>query len=269
MAFLYMAYISDILAVVLLFAFNVNWYTSNAHSLERENKNKVTVEAADIIEWNRDKKIYIARGNVKAMRDTFTISADTLTAVYRSKNSNKGEIYRLEALGHVVITSTENRAAGGHAIYDIDKQIITLTGNNLFFKNGFYTITARDSIKYLKSCRIAIASGAAAVWRNKQTIKADVLTAYFEHSPSSDNQIKELKAIGNVIIVTPQEILQSNEGHYDVFNEIAQMEGNVRITRGSNQISGERAQINLKTGLSYILPRLKSGGRVQGLFAKE
>ncbi|AHC74008.1 hypothetical protein P856_808 [Candidatus Endolissoclinum faulkneri L5] len=263
-----MAYITEIFIAVLLLAFNVNWLTPSAQSQQPENKDEVRIEADDIIEWNRDKKLYIARGNVKAVRDVFTISADTLTALYRSKNSNKSEIYRLEAFGNVIITSTENQAIAQHAVYNIDKQVITLTGNNLIFKNRVYTITAHKSFQYLKSCRLAIAHGTASFSQNKQTIKADTLTAYFGYTPSRDNQIKELKAIGNVVIITPQELIRGNEGRYDVLNKVARMQGNVRVSRGRNQINGEQAQINLNTGISYILPSLKSGGRVQGLLSE-
>ena len=44
---------------------------------------------------------------------------------------------------------------------------------------------------------------------------------------------------------------------------IARLAGNVRITRGQNQLNGAEAEVNMKTGISRLLAG--DGGRVQGL----
>jgi lipopolysaccharide export system protein LptA len=44
---------------------------------------------------------------------------------------------------------------------------------------------------------------------------------------------------------------------------IARVLGNVRITRGENQLNGAEAEVNQKTGISRLLSG--SAGRVQGL----
>ena len=239
---------------------------AHAQLLEQEGDDPVTIEADDGIEWVRDDKLYIARGNAKAVRGTLTVSADTLTAAYRGKDTGGSEVYQLEALGNVQIYSPQDRAVGDRAVYDIDKEVIVLTGDNLSFKNGLDTITARDSLEYWEERQLAVARGDASAWREGQKIDADVLTAHFGAGPNGENRIEQVDAIGNVVITTPEEVVRGREGVYDVIREIATLEGGVRVTRGENQLNGERAEVNLKTGVSRMLPGKKSGGRVKGLF---
>lgn len=240
-----------------------------AQLLERGGDDPVTIEANDGIEWIREEKLYVARGDAKAVRGDLTVSADTLSAAYRAKDSGGSEVYRLEARGNVVIVSLEDRAVGDRAVYDIDQEVIVLLGDNLSFVSGEDTITARDSLEYWETRRIAVARGDASAVRTNQQIDADILTAYFGDGPEGENRIERVDAIGNVVITTPEEVARGNEGVYDVLREIATLAGDVRVTRGENQLNGERAEVNLKTGLSKMLPGSTSGGRVRGLFMPE
>jgi lipopolysaccharide export system protein LptA len=51
------------------------------------------------------------------------------------------------------------------------------------------------------------------------------------------------------------------------------MSGNVRITRGQNQLNGDFAEVNLNTGISRLLTRADGNtggdGRVRGVFVPE
>jgi lipopolysaccharide export system protein LptA len=237
--------------------------------IERSGDDPVTIEADDGIEWVRDEKRYIARGNAKAVRGVLTVTANTLTATYRAKTGGGSEVFRLEATGNVVIVTPQDRAVGDRAVYDIDQEVIVLLGDNISFKNGVDTITARDSLEYWETRRLAVARGDAVAVRENQRIDADVLTAYFGDGPNGENRIERVDAIGNVMIATPEEVVHGNEGVYDVLREVATLAGNVRVTRGDNQLNGERAEVNLKTGVSRMLPGGKSGGRVKGLFTPD
>ncbi|WPZ36165.1 LptA/OstA family protein [Thalassobaculum sp. OXR-137] len=264
-----MARLAALLATVLILVLGVVGSPVRAQLLQQEGDDPVTIEADDGIEWVRDDKLYIARGNAKAVRGTLTVSADTLTAAYRAKDSGGSEVYKLEARGNVQIVSTDDRAVGDHAVYDIDKEVIVLVGDNLSFKSGVDTITARDSLEYWETRRLAVARGDASAWREGQRIDADVLTAHFGDGPNGENRIEQVDALGNVVITTPEEVVHGKEGVYDVLREVATLEGDVRVTRGENQLNGERAVVNLKTGVSRMLPGSKSGERVKGLFTPE
>lgn len=226
----------------------------------------VTVEADQGIEWIRDSKTYVARGNARAIRGDTQVTADTLTAHYREKPDGASEIFRLEAEGNVVISTPRERATGDRAVYDIDKARVVLTGRNLQFRSASDLITARDSLEYWQARRVAVARGDATASREKQKIRADVLTAHFEEGKKGDSALTRVEAEGNVVITTPEEVARGREGVYNAAKGTATLTGDVRITRGPNQLNGERAVVNLDTGVSRLLPASKDGGRVKGLF---
>src|SRR5262249_52793367 len=53
----------------------------------------VEIDASEGIEWQRDQKVYIARGNARVARGDLSVSADTLTAHYRESPDGKTTIY--------------------------------------------------------------------------------------------------------------------------------------------------------------------------------
>lgn len=226
----------------------------------------VTVEADNGIEWVRDSKTYIARGNARAIRGDTTVSADTLTARYREKPDGTTEIYVMEADGNVVIATPRERATGGRAVYNLDKANIVLTGRNLRFTSGDDVITARDTLEYWQERQVAVARGDAKASRVNQEIRADTLTAHFREAQKGGTELTRVDADGDVVITTPQEVARGREGVYDALKGTATLDGDVRITRGENQLNGQRAVVNLNTGVSRLLPAAKGGDRVKGLF---
>lgn len=226
----------------------------------------VTVESDQGIEWIRDSSTYVARGNARATRGDTQVNADTLTARYREKPDGSTEIFRLEAEGHVVITTPRERANGDRAVYDLDKGNVVLTGKGLRFQNAGDVITARDSLEYRQKQRIAVARGDAVAVRENQRIRADTLTAHFEERKKGGSTLTLVEADGNVEITTPQEVARGHEGVYNADKGTATLTGDVRITRGKNQLNGARALVNLNTGVSRLLPAAQGGERVKGLF---
>ena len=262
----------------------------------------VDITARDGIEWRRDENIVIARGNARAVRDGVTVDADRLIARYRPKAGatqaqtqsqdpgaagGSSEIYRVEAEGHVVIFTETDRATGDRAVYDIDQAVMVMTGNDLTLTTQDQFLTARDSLEYWSARRMAVARGeAVATDAESRTIRADVLVGYFhpaEQQPqpargaaprnggaqddSRAGKIERVDAFGNVEVRTPQEVLRGDRGYYSPEQEIARVAGNVRITRGENQINGALAEANLRTGVSRMLSA--PGARVQGLIVQE
>ncbi len=241
--------------------------TATAQLLQGGDDNvPVTVEADNGIEWIRDSKTYVARGNAKAVRGDTTVTADVLRARYREKPDGTSEIFRLVAEGNVVIATPRERATGDKAVYDLDRANVVLTGQNLQFRNGQDLITARDSLEYWQQRQVAVARGDATATRERQKIRADALTAFFVESKKGGTALNRVDAEGNVVITTPEEVARGREGVYNADKGTATLTGDVRITRGKNQLNGERAIVNLNTGISRLLPAGKDGGRVKGLF---
>lgn len=230
---------------------------------ETQQDGPVEILADDGIEWLRDQQRYIARGNATALRSGVTVRADTLTAHYRGgENGQKQAIYRLDADGNVVITSDGTKAVGDKGVYHLEDKVAVLVGNNLKMINDRAIITAKESLEYWDAKQLAVARGDATVVENDNRLVADILTAHIKAGPSGKKDVERIDALGNVLISTKTEIVRGDEGVYEVLKQVATVCGKVKITRGENQLNGDCAVVDLKTGRS----RMTGGkGKVKGL----
>ena len=232
----------------------------------------IEIDAEEGIEWHRKDKLYIARGDARATRGQLTVYAEVLTAHYRTSDQGEAEIFRIEADGAVKLTSPGETAYGDKGVYDVDKGLLLLTGDNLRLVTEQDVVRARDSLEYWEDRKIAVARGDAVAERDDQEVRADVLTAYFQPSKAGDLELTTIRADGNVEITTPGEFASGDGGVYYVKDQIATLSGEVKITRGNDQVNGEYAEMNMATGVSRLLgaPPGQSGeDRVRGLLVPE
>jgi lipopolysaccharide export system protein LptA len=266
------------------------------------------INASDGIEWRRDEQVYIARGDASASRGGVTVYGDRLIAHYReTEGSSDGgsgagsgdnaanggqqgtdaglstggtEIYRVEAVGNVRIVDDRSTSRGDKAVYDLDQQVVVMTGDDLLFETEQETITAEDSLEYWQARDLAVARGDAEAVREDRVIRAEVLAARFapeqdgggnaggEQAPEERQEIERIEAFENVRISSPSEFARGDRGVYNTRTEIATLTGNVRITRGQNQLNGGWGQVNLRTGVSRLRggpPETGGGSRVRAL----
>lgn len=222
------------------------------------------------IEWNREAQTYVARGNARAIKDDTEIRADLLRAYYSGGNEGNGDIYRVEAVGGVVITSPSGTVYGDHGNYDVRTRVMVLTGRDLRLVTQEDVVTARDSLEYWEVQKLAVARGKAEVTRTDpekgttNIIRADVMTANFAEKPDGGQEMEIVDAYDNVEILTPCEYVTADRAHYLVTEQLATLNGNVKITRGNNQLNGDVAEMNMATGISTL-----KGDRVQGLLVPE
>ena len=229
--------------------------------LSKDGDKPLEIYADEGIEWRQDDKTWIARGNARAVRGNVTVHADVLTARYRKLGKDKSKIWRVEADGHVRIKSPTATAHADKAVYDVGNAVLVLTGNNPRLVTAKQRITARDSLEYWEKKRIAVARGEALVVQKDGRLKADVLTAHFRKTAGGGTKLYRVEAFGNVLVTTPSGIARGDRGTYDADSGIATLTGSVKITRGNNQLNGEIAEINLKTGVSRILSASKPGSK--------
>ena len=109
-------------------------------------------------------------------------------------------------------------------------------------------------------------------------LQADRVTVYYrnpvgdEKLPNKDaSQISRIDASGNVILSSPTETVRSNWGVYDLDMKIVTLGGSVVMTKGGNNIRGDRLQLDLTTGVTRIeggegAKGSDQGGRVRGRF---
>ncbi|MEE3108160.1 MAG: hypothetical protein VX345_14250, partial [Pseudomonadota bacterium] len=88
-----------------------------APTLSQDTRNgPITIEATNGIEWSRADKTYIARGQAVARRGDLAVRAETLTARYRETATEQPEIFKIEAVGEVVLVSPRERVEGARGV---------------------------------------------------------------------------------------------------------------------------------------------------------
>ncbi len=214
------------------------------------------------VEWQQKERIFVARGNARARQGEVTLRAETITAHYRTGKDGGTEIWRIDAEGAVRIASTDQVATGRKGTYDVDKQLLVLTGKPRF-TSGTDRISASGSLEYSQVRNRAVARGNAVAVRKDRTVEAETLTATFEPDEKESDKLKRLVAVGRVVFRSPNEVFHADRADFDVAAERLKLEGSVRISQGGNELRGQSAELDLKTGTS----RMRGGrGGVQGLF---
>lgn len=223
----------------------------------------VEIEATEGIEWRRNDKAYIARGDATATRGDLKVRADSLTARYRDKADGGNEIYLIEADGGVVLTQPGRTIYGGHAVYNLDTRVLTLTGGNLRVVTAKETVTAKDQLEYRERELTVIALGDVAVESGTRRIGADRMIGHFDRLADGSLNLARIEAEGNITVKTKDTFARSQKGDYDLAKDIMTLTGDVRITNGQNQFNGEYAEVNVTTGVSTL--RGGGDGKVKSL----
>ncbi|MFN6953630.1 MAG: LptA/OstA family protein [Acetobacteraceae bacterium] len=264
-----------------------------AQSLDLSRGGPVEVTARDGIEWRQNEQAVVAIGDARAVRDGVTLSADRLTARYRPRSGaaaqqgdaanpvGGSEIWRLEADGSVRIETPTERAEGARAVYDMDQAVMVLSGAGLRLTTPDAVLTARDSLEYWPQRRMAVARGdALVVSADGRRIRADTLVGHFLEEaparpatpaqpgaragvPGQGSRIDRVEAFGNIEIRTADEVVRGERGVYSPITGTARVTGNVRITRGENQLNGAEAIVDLRAGTARLVAA--PGERVQGV----
>lgn len=230
----------------------------------------VEISADKTLEWHRENRQYVAHGNALVKKGDTTIRADDMAADYRDGQSSGTDIYRLTATGHVTIEDKGSTASGDKAVYDLDSGLAVMTGADLKMTSPGQTVMARERFEYHVKNGQVKAIGNAKVVRDNDTLSGDILTAILGSDAQGNQVLERLDAAGNVRIVTPTETLAGERGAYNAKTQSAVITGNVTITRGENVLTGQRAEVDLKTNVSRLFGSSiedgQTGGRVKGVF---
>lgn len=224
----------------------------------------VSITADDGIEWNRDAKFIVARKNAQATQGDFFISADTLTAHYvELEEGGNPDVIRVVASGSVYAKTAEAELVGDQLEFFVKEERAILTGSLLVMETAEGRVSARDRITYDGLNLIAEAIGDAQVSQGTSIVSAPRLIAYFypdSQGSSSGGQglsgnagrVRLVEAQGGVAVTDGENYAEAERGKYDPGQNIAILEGSVRVTQGPNQLVGDFAEYNLNTGKAEV-----------------
>ena len=109
-------------------------FAASGQSLDHDSSLPIEI-SADTLEVAQEERIATFSGNVDAVQGELLLSADVLKVYYEGKSSGVGlaagsgsSIRRIDASGHVIITSPKETAEGHYGTYDVPAKLMTLEG---------------------------------------------------------------------------------------------------------------------------------------------
>jgi lipopolysaccharide export system protein LptA len=246
--------------------------TCRAQQLDLTHGGPIDITARDGIEWLKEQRQVIARGDARAIRQNVTVTGDRLIAWYRPKNgvepqpdkSDKSdptveadtggnEIYRVQAEGHVHIFTATDQAQGDHAVYDIDQAVLVITGHDLKLTTPNDVLTARDTLEYWSQKHMAVARGNAVVVTNDgRRLAADTLVAYTSDTPAPPAGATPASA-------TPASTKPATDDPLGASGKLEKVEayGNVSVRTVTDTATGDRAVYVPDTGIARLAGRVR------------
>lgn len=257
--------------VVLFFVFGFFVFDVGDVAAQNPDRGKpLEVIADDTLEWHRNDLFFRAKKNVKVVQGDTVLYSDVLTAKYKDGDKSSMQIYHIQADGNVRIVSSQSKAYGDKATYNVDKGYAVMTGRDLRMVSDGQSLRARDKFEYWVNAGKLIATGNAVAVREGDQISANQMTALFTEDSNGKRVLKSLEAVGDVVITTPDEVLKGARATYDATETKAVLYDNVVIKRGPNILQGTRAELNTETNVSKIFGGIMQdgadGGRVRGVF---
>lgn len=221
----------------------------------------IQIEADRGIELQREARLVIATGNVKAVRGDLTVTADRLTAAYRERPDGAAEVFQLRGDGNVKIVSPSETLTSDRATYDMDKEVLIATVDKggsrarLVTKGG--EVTADQRLEYARPSRMLVAVGNAVAIDGDQTVQGDTITAFLRADPppgKDSARFERVEAEGHVQAISGGDRIVADRGTFNGDSEVAVFTGAVQVFRGDSVLNGCRAEIEMVTGVSRLYP---------------
>ncbi|MEM7568368.1 MAG: LptA/OstA family protein [Pseudomonadota bacterium] len=127
-----------------------------------------------------------------------------------------------------------------------------------------------DKVEVQDEANIAVFSGNVAVEQGDLALKAKTLRVFYERAGTEAPTILRLDARGAVALTSPSEKVTGAWSVYDVRREIVTVGGNVSFESADARLSGDRLELNLRSGLTTLDSDDVAGQpkqRVKGRFA--
>ena len=239
---------------LLLFFIHETTFSQQLSNLSND-ENPIEIFAEEGIEWHKNKNKYVAIGNAKAVSGSLSLKSDRIEAFYTEKEDSGMNIKEVKAKKNVIIEDKKMRIVGGnYAEYKTTKDYFLIVGKNILLTSEANTLRSKEKLEYWRSKNIAIATGKAEAQKDKEFIVlADKLVWYLKEDKNKTT-VKKILGFKNVSIKTNNEVAFSDKAIYNNDTEICKLYGNVKLQRGDSFLLGEYAEVDLKKGISKLLP---------------
>ena len=241
-------------AVILIFSSLKHSESQQLTNLDNNNE-PIEIFADNGIEWHKNKNKYVALGNAKALSGTLSLESDKIEAFYKENDSSSMNITEVRAKKNVVVQDKKMKITGGeYAEYKILKDYFLINGRNIILTSDKNILKSNKKLEYWRSKNIAIATGKAEAKKdNEFVVLADKLVWYLQEK-NQKTTVKKLLGFKNVSIKTNNEVAFSDKAIYNNETEICKLYGNVKLQRGESFLIGEYAEVDLRSGISKLLP---------------
>lgn len=253
---------------ILILIISTNLAFSKGFDLTNKNSDaQIEITADDSLEWQQENNVLIANKNAFVKRGTVNLKADMLKAFYKTINK-KNDIYLVSGGKNVVIENLNEKASGDTITYDIEQGVMVLKGNPAKAITKGNTLTS-DVIEYWQFREMAVARGHAKVVKDDgKTVSAKIMTAYFsDKNKNKDLEIEKIDLFDDIVFTGENEKIYADRARYNLKTMIIRLEGNVKIERGENYLTGAYAIVNMKTGISKLFKN--PDDKVKGVFIPE
>lgn len=125
-----------------------------------------------------------------------------------------------------------------------------------------------DELEVQDRDKTAVFRGNVRLVQGPTTLRASSITVYYNGRATGTNQqISKVEARGPIRVTSEDQTARGDRATFMMASQILTLTGNVILTKGSNELRGQRLIVNLKTGESRVeAPKNQSGGRVRGVF---
>lgn len=125
-----------------------------------------------------------------------------------------------------------------------------------------------DELEVQDRQKTAVFRGNVRLVQGPTTLRASSITVYYSGRASGSNQqISKVEARGPIRVTSKDQTARGDRATFLMASQVLTLAGNVVLTKGGNELRGQKLVVNLKTGESRIdAPNSQSGGRVRGVF---
>ncbi len=220
-----------------------------AYSQETKTMSTLFIKADDSLEWNRKEQTILANGNAKVHNEEMEIQAAKIIAKYEGEiKDNKFKLIS----AYKGFWKNKDIIVNGEKInYDIYKQEVYVIGEKISVSSKSDKIFCNKKINYIKLKNILEASGNCIVeMKNNQKLSANNISA----SIDQNGEILKFSANGlvNVFLNEDLKSVRANQAEYNKVSSTIYLEGNIELLVGSSYLKGDKAKINIKTGLAQV-----------------